>query len=439
MWKAIRTGAGMRLGGLSHHAFHSGPRSFALHTGHTLAAAHTLANAHALHTAAPEMGASRTRIATRGLRTPGRALPSRAFAANFAHNRWWREGRNFHRMFGMGWVGPVFWPYAYNDVYCDVFSGWGYGCGDFYGYGYGPFWDYGYGDILSGLFSPYGYDDLSGYLASNLDNGLAYQAGGQSGGVRTRHGRYATAAAPPPGQALPQFRAGQRVSGDVAQLCGKDTREVAGLPNDRIQQILMPNDEQRTLLDDLANASVRAAQIIKSACPTSVALTPTGRLAAMQQRIEAMAQAVDVVRGPLDRFYGLLTDEQKAQLNAANQTQNARGRGSLVQNCASTNAVTQWPAAEIERVVRPNEAQLATLNALQNAAAQAAQQLAASCPSEMPVTPPARLAAVAKRLDVMLQAVKNVRAALNDFYGVLNDEQKAQFNLISQPRAAQQG
>jgi hypothetical protein len=110
-----------------------------------------------------------------------------------------------------------------------------------------------------------------------------------------------------------------------------------------------------------------------------------------------------------------------------------------VQNCASTNAVTQWPAAEIERVVRPNEAQLATLNALQNAAAQAAQQLAASCPSEMPVTPPARLAAVAKRLNVMLQAVKNVRAALDDFYGVLNDEQKAQFNLIGQPRAAQQG
>jgi hypothetical protein len=54
------------------------------------------------------------------------------------------------------------------------------------------------------------------------------------------------------------------------------------------------------------------------------------------------------------------------------------------------------------------------------------------------VTPPARIAAVANRLDVMLRAVKGVRAALNDFYALLNDEQKAQFNLIGQPRTARQ-
>ena len=36
----------------------------------------------------------------------------------------------------------------------------------------------------------------------------------------------------------------------------------------------------------------------------------------------------------------------------------------------------------------------------------------------------------------MLQAVKTVRAALDDFYASLSDEQKAQFNVIGQPRAA---
>jgi hypothetical protein len=207
-----------------------------------------------------------------------------------------------------------------------------------------------------------------------------------------------------------------------------------------MQEIVNPTDAQRAALDELANASVRAAQIIKSACPTSISFTPTGRLAAMQQRIEAMTRAVDTVRGPLDRFYGLLSDEQKAQLSAASQApgqQNARSRGSLVQNCGATNAATQWPASQIENAVRPNEPQRARLGALQNAAAQAAEQLAASCPSELPITPPARLAAVAKRLDAMVQAVKSVRAALNDFYGSLNDEQKAQFNLIGQPRSAQ--
>jgi uncharacterized protein YicC (UPF0701 family) len=160
----------------------------------------------------------------------------------------------------------------------------------------------------------------------------------------------------------------------------------------------------------------------------------------MQQRIEAMIQATDVVRGPIETFYSSLTDEQKAQLNAANQTSaqsNARTRGSLTQNCATANAATQWPGSQIEKAVQPNEAQQARLNDLQTAAAQAAEQLAASCPSELPATPPARLAAVAKRLDVMLQAVKNVRTALNDFYDTLNDEQKAQFNAIGRQRTAQ--
>ncbi len=342
-----------------------------------------------------------------------RALGRQAFAhQGFAHNGW-HHGHRFNR-FGGGWVGPLFWPYAYDDIYDNVF--WGYGYDD-------PFWDYGYGDLYGGMFSPFGYEDLVGYLPGA---GSTVASGG-----RTRRGRSETTASLPSGQPL---------SGQIAQMCGDDSKEVAGWPIERIQQLIMPTDEQRAALDDLANASVRAAQIIKTACPTSVAFTPTGRLAAMQQRIEAMAQAVDVVRAPLEKFYGALTDEQKAQLNAANQTpeqQNARARGSLAQNCSATNAATQWPGPQIERAVRPNEAQLARLSALQSAAAQAAEQLAASCPSDLPVTPPARLAAVAKRLDVMLQAVKSVRAALGDFYGSLNDEQKAQFNLIGQPRTAQ--
>jgi hypothetical protein len=158
----------------------------------------------------------------------------------------------------------------------------------------------------------------------------------------------------------------------------------------------------------------------------------------MQQRIEAMEQAVDEVRRPLDTFYGDLTDDQKAKLDAANQEtaqRNARPQG-LTQSCTK-NAATDWPEARIEAAVRPSEEQLGKLKLLQDAATQAAEQLAASCPSEMPATPPARLAAVSKRLDVMLGAVKSVRGALDDFYGDLSDEQKAQFNRIGQSRSAE--
>jgi LTXXQ motif family protein len=314
---------------------------------------------------------------------------------------WWR-----HRNGGYGWVGPVFWPFAYYDFY--DYAMWGYGYND-------PFWDYGYGDIYAGIFSPYGYDDLSGYWPQG-GSGLQRVAG-QTSGAKT---------------ATPD---------QLAQLCGEDSRDIAGLPIDQIQQAIEPNDAQRAALDDLANASVKAAQDIKTACPAKIALTAPARLAAMQTRIEAMISAVGTVQPPLQKFYDLLTDEQKVRLNALGEDQRradaARNKSdSLTGNCGAPQpGVAGWPSAEIDAKVHPTDAQRASLAALQDATAKAADVLKASCQTSEPITPPARLEAVGKRLDVMLQAVKSVRTALDDFYGRLSDEQKAQFEAIGPGRS----
>jgi hypothetical protein len=60
--------------------------------------------------------------------------------------------------------------------------------------------------------------------------------------------------------------------------------------------------------------------------------------------------------------------------------------------------------------------------------------LKTACQPDDAVTPPARFAAAAERLDTLLQAVKLVRPALEDFYTTLNDEQKAQFESIGPRR-----
>ena len=226
------------------------------------------------------------------------------------------------------------------------------------------------------------------------------------------------------------------------ELCGEDSRDIAGLPIDQIQKAIEPNDAQRAALDDLANASVKAAQDIRAACPTKIALTAPARLAAMQTRIEAMISAVDTVQPPLQKFYDLLTDDQKARLNALGEDQRradaAKNKnGSLAENCgAAQPGVTGWPSAEIDAKVHPTDAQRASLTALQDATAKAADTLKASCQTSEAITPPARLEAVRKRLDAMLQAVKSVRTALDDFYGKLSDEQKAQFEAIGPDRSA---
>jgi hypothetical protein len=310
-------------------------------------------------------------------------------------NGWWRHGNG-----GYGWVGPLFWPFAYDDIY--DYAMWD----DDYG-----FWDYGYGDIYAGLFAPYGYDELAGYLP---DSGQA--GAGQGSG--------APAAAP-----------------ELARMCGEDSRDIAGLPIDQIQQAIAPNDAQRAALDELANASVKAAKDIRAACPTQISLTAPARLAAMQQRIEAMIGAVGTVQPPLQKFYDSLTDEQKARLNALGQDQqkrkSANASGPAAQGCdVVQSGVMDWPAAEIDARLHPTEAQRAGLTALQDASARAADLLKTSCQSSQAITPPARLEAVGKRLDTLLQAVKTVRKPLDDFYATLTDEQKAQFEAIGPRRTA---
>jgi hypothetical protein len=58
---------------------------------------------------------------------------------------------------------PLFWPFAYFDMY--NYAMWGYGYDD-------SFWGYSYDDIYAGMFSPYGYDDLAGYYPPH-DNQIA--------------------------------------------------------------------------------------------------------------------------------------------------------------------------------------------------------------------------------------------------------------------------
>ena len=96
----------------------------------------------------------------------------------------------------------------------------------------------------------------------------------------------------------------------------------------------------------------------------------------------------------------------------------------------------QWPTSEIEARIHPNDAQKIALQVLQDTSGRAAEQLKAACQTERVVTPPARLAAARKRLDAMLEAVKQVRAALEAFYATLSDEQRAAFEAIGPARPA---
>jgi len=201
-----------------------------------------------------------------------RTLARSTFQGRFAQSGFAREfdGRR-HRgeRFGivLGFVGPLFWPYAYDD-FIDY---------TFWPYAYDTFWPYAFDDVYEGIYGGYAPE----YYPS-------------------RRGRLRIA----------------KLTEGATRICTGEAVGLTDFPIERITQQIQPDQDQQRLLDDLKAGTAKAVDILRAACPTELPSTPTGRLAAMRQRVEAMLQAVQVVRPALEKFYGSLSDEQKERFNA---------------------------------------------------------------------------------------------------------------------------
>jgi hypothetical protein len=311
---------------------------------------------------------------------------------------WWR-----HPDGSYGWVGPVFWPFAHDDLTTAIMSG------DSTSHSL-----YGYGDIYAAIFAPYAATELAAYTA-------------------------------------PQSRRGRRVPTAEA-VC--DASDTGGLPVDRIAAAVQPNELQRTALDELAAAWLAARDTIRAACPTQVPATATERLGLMRERLAAMIKATDAVAPPLAKFVDLLDDGQKAKFDglakdrraalAAVQRKDTQALAACDANSDPRYDVQaqrqyeqliqqQWPAADIATTLKLDDNARARFEVLQDTTLRTMETLSA-CLSKPAETPQARLTAVKARLETMLQAVNGVSDALDDFEADLSDEQKAGFESMGPKR-----
>lgn len=313
---------------------------------------------------------------------------------------WWR-----HPDGSYGWVGPVFWPFAHDDLTTAIIFG------DTTSLSL-----YGYGDIYAAIFAPYVATELAAYIA-------------------------------------PQGRRARRIP-SAETLC--EASDAGGLPVERVTAAVAPNESQRTALDELASAWAAARDTIRAACPTQAPATAAERLGLMSERLQAMIKAIDAVAPPLSKFVGLLNDDQKARLNALANERRAALAAALPKDAQAAAACKpdydprydekaqrqyeqlvqqQWPVAEIASTLKLDEIARARLDVLQDTTLRTVETLSA-CPAEAAATPQARLAAVKARLETMLQAVGGVSDALDDFEADLSDEQKAGFEAIGPKRGA---
>jgi len=110
---------------------------------------------------------------------------------------------------------------------------------------------------------------------------------------------------------------GMMGNGGFGAMCNPRAAGIAEWRLARIETAVRPTDAQRAALAELRTASTKAAETIAAACSATVPTKSTERLAAMETRLDAMVQAIKIVRPAFDAFYGALDDQQKARLDAA--------------------------------------------------------------------------------------------------------------------------
>jgi hypothetical protein len=315
-----------------------------------------------------------------------------------------RDRHHHHLGVVLGFIGPLFWPYAYSDLVDYTFEP----------YAYDTFWPYAFDDVYAGIYG--------GYAPEYDASGDAYAYAGSSGSESI----YDRATNVTTGSTAP--------SAGTERIC---SGQASGLTDFSIQKIsdeVQPNQQQQALLDDLKTATEKAVSILQNACPGELPSTPTGRLAAMRARVDAMLQAVATVRPALDKFYQSLTDEQRERFISVDQ-----GERSAKQRTASLNHLCQGqiptksdlPVEKIERTLHLNSDQDHGLRELDEATMESAKMLQARCQPDENITPTGRLAAMQDRLQAVSKALATTQAALDKFYGSLNDEQKAKFDRIN--------
>jgi LTXXQ motif family protein len=284
---------------------------------------------------------------------------------------------------GSPWPGPFFWSYATDDVFWPTAYD-------------GVFWTYGASDVLVGILVPGSYERFA-HRASR------------------RGSRAARALAPH----LP----------DGSGLCRDQPAQLANIA--AIDQEVRPTREQRAAFDELQAAEAKAVEVMRAACPRDIPPSPIGRLDAMAEWVDAVLEAVHVVRTPLERFYGSLDDEQRARFAVlASSGPRADAGGQWLDSCSNPRGFAGVPTDRVARRLRLSEPQLAALEDFSAASDEAARKIRQSCPREMPLTPTGRIAAIEQRLATLRDALGVMRLPLEAFYGSLSDEQKAHFERI---------
>jgi len=122
-------------------------------------------------------------------------------------------------------------------------------------------------------------------------------------------------------------RTNRRGFDDLVALCSRRAEGFTQIPAQRVEEIVKPSQQQLDAFERLKSASTQAANHLQASCPTQMPQTPLDRFDAVGTRLNAMENAIKMVRPALASFYDSLTDEQKARFNTLGPPRTASRQG----------------------------------------------------------------------------------------------------------------
>ena len=105
-------------------------------------------------------------------------------------------------------------------------------------------------------------------------------------------------------------------AGDAVLACSSNRADAANWPFSLLERAVQPTDAQRKALLEVEAAFGRAAAGLAADCRGAVPQTASGRLEAIENRLDATWRAVETIQVALTDFQKELSDEQKARINA---------------------------------------------------------------------------------------------------------------------------
>ena len=222
--------------------------------------------------------------------------------------------------------------------------------------------------------------------------------------------------------------------------CQDTTSAQSDWPSTRLGQTVQLNNAQHDTVAGLQTAVTQAAKTFNADCADAHAVAAPDRLRALVQSLWSVRDAGMTLRASIKSFDDSLTDAQKASF-VSTQPQETPKPNAKTANPAMNRqyqACAQPNVEEAERMIkqivlraRPNKDQAASLENLHKTSSEMAKMLIGSCAQPIPADPLARLDSAGDQLTAMNYAATTVQIAFNDFYGRLDNAQKARFEAMA--------